>query len=102
MNISLEKVEWLDRANIDLIEIYNYISKDSLYYASKTVTEILKKVEYLYMFPYMGRKVLEYQNEDYRELIYKSYKIIYEIDSSTIYIHRIWHSARLINKLFLK
>ena len=98
----MEKIKWLDKANIDLIEIYDYISKDSLYYARKTVTEILNKVDYLYMFPYMGRRAQEYLDEEYRELIYKSYKIIYEIDSSTIYIHRIWHSARLINNLFSK
>lgn len=98
----MEKIKWLVKANIDLIEIYNYISKDSLYFARKTVAEILNKVDYLYMFPYMGKQVQEFSNEDYRELIYKSYKIIYEIDSSIIYIHRIWHSARLINNLFLK
>ena len=98
----MEKIKWLDKANIDLLEIYNYISKDSLYYARKTVTEILNKVDYLYDFLYMGRRAQEYQNEEYRELIYKSYKIIYEIDSSTIYIHRVWHSARLVNNLFEK
>lgn len=98
----MEKIKWLDKANIDLIEIYNYISKDSLYYATKTITEILNKVDYLHDFPYMGRRTQEFPDEEYRELVYKSYKIIYEIDSSTIYIHRVWHSARLINNLFSK
>lgn len=98
----MEEIIWLIDAENDLIEIYNYISKDSLYYARKTTTEILHKVDYLYMFPYIGRKIQEFPREDYRELIYKSYKIIYEIDSSIIYIHRVWHSARLINNIFLK
>ena len=98
----MEKIKWLDKANIDLIEIYNYISKDSLYYATKTIKEILNKADYLYDFPYIGRRAQEFPNEEYREIIYKSYKIIYEIDSLTIYIHRVWHSARLINNLFSK
>jgi len=98
----LEKIVWSIDAHNDLIEIYNYISKDSLYYAIKTVSEITEKTENLYYFPYMGKKSLFYRDEEYRELIYKSYKIIYEINSSIINIHRIWHSARLINNLFLK
>lgn len=97
-----EKVVWSSRAQKDLIQIYNYISKDSLYYAQKTVNEIVKKTNKLYDFPQMGRKIENIQDIDYRELIYKSYKIIYKVQYSTIYIHRIWHSARLINNLFLK
>jgi len=98
----LEEIIWLIDAENDVIDIYNYISKDSIYYARKTIREITEKIEYLYVFPQMGRRVQEFPNQEYRELIYKSYKIIYEIDSSTIYIHRIWHSARLVNNLFSK
>ena len=50
----------------------------------------------------MGRKCLFYNDEKYRELIYKSYRIIYKIKISTIYIHRVWHSAREISNIFLK
>lgn len=88
-------------ADNDLVEIYNYISKDSLYYARKTVREIVEKVEYLYEFPYMGRRLNNIQYEEYRELIYKSYRIIYKVKSFKIYVHRIWHSARKIDNLFL-
>ena len=42
----------------------------------------------------MGRKVPEYDIYNIRELIYKSYRIIYEVQSNKIIIHRIWHSAR--------
>ena len=98
----MEKVVWSTDASNDLIEIYNYISKDSVYYAIKTVYEIKNKTEKLYNFPYMGRKSYFYKNDEYRELIYKSYKIIYRVKSPFIYIHRVWHSARLINNLFHK
>lgn len=36
-------------------------------------------------------------NENIREIIYKSYRIIYKIDSNTILILRVWHSARLLS-----
>ena len=63
----MEKIVWSIDAHNDLIEIYNYISRDSLYYAIKTVSEITEKVEDLYYFPYMGRKSLFHNDEDYRE-----------------------------------
>ena len=98
----MERIVWLTKANNDLIDIYNYISKDSIYYAMKTVNEIINKVEILRIFPYSGRILNDIVNEEYRELIYKSYRIIYKIKISTIYIHRVWHSAREIINIFLK
>lgn len=98
----MERIVWLTKANNDLIDIYNYISKDSIYYAMKTVNEIINKVEILHIFPYSGRILNDIVNEEYRELTYKSYRIIYKIKISTIYIHRVWHSAREISNIFLK
>ena len=83
-------------------EIYNYIAKDSAYYAIKTTKQIISKTQIIKSFPYIGRKIQIYNNESIRELIYKSYKIIYEIDSKNIYIHRIFHSSRLFNNSILK
>ena len=90
------KLNWREDANNNLIQIYNYIYEDSVYYAVKTVNEITKSTESLEMFPYMGRKVPEYDLTHIRELIYKSYRIIYEVHSNQIIIHGIWHSARLL------
>ena len=90
------KLVWLRTANNDLIQIYNYIYEDSIYYAVKTVNDIIKLVEKLKNLPYMGRKIPEYNEDSQRELIYKSYWIIYKIESNTILIRRIWHSARKV------
>lgn len=98
----LKRIIWLEYAEYDLNQIYNYILKDSLYYATKTTSEIVHKIDYLSDFPYIGRKVYIYNNDNIREIIYKSYKIIYEINSNIIYIHRIFHSSRLFSKSILK
>lgn len=86
------------KAENDLSQIYTFISNDSLYYARKTANDILNKIDDLLIFPYMGRKVPEYNINNIRELIYKSYRIIYEIESNKILIQRIWHSSRLLSK----
>ena len=88
-------VEFDNEAIEELISIEKYISKDSIYYANKTKTEIINKTEYLSMFPYMGRKVPEYNNTNLRELIYKSYRILYKVNSK-IYILNIFHHSRNI------
>lgn len=88
------KAEWLEIAKNNLIQIYYYINDDSVYYAVKTINEILKSTDNIELFPYMGRKVPEYNLNEIRELIYKSYRIIYSIESEKILIRGIWHSAR--------
>lgn len=77
----------------DLKQIQEYISKDSIYYANKTINEIINKTEYLLMFPYMGRKIPEFDNTNFRELIYKSYRILYKVNSN-IYILNVFHHSR--------
>ena len=80
-------------ARTDLKQIQEYISRDSIYYANKTINEIINKTEYLLMFPYMGRKIPEFDNKNSRELIYKSYRILYKV-SSNIYILNVFHHSR--------
>jgi len=89
----LQEIEYRQDAKENLVEIEEYISRDSIYYANKTTEEIMNKVTYLSMFPYMGRKVPEYNNTNLRELIYKSYRILYKVNSK-IYILNIFHHSR--------
>ena len=94
----MEKIILRLKANNDLSQIFIYISNDSLYSARKTINDILNQIEDLMLFPYMGRKVPEYNINNIRELIYKLYRIIYEVESNKILIRRIWHSSRLLSK----
>lgn len=92
------KIEWSKISNYDILQIYSYIYQDSVYYAVNTINGIAKRTDNLEIFPYMGRKVPEYDIYNIRELIYKSYRIIYEVQLNKIIIHRIWHSARDLPK----
>ena len=92
------KLNWHNDARNDLIQIYNYIYENSIFYSIKTVNDIIRLVDNLEILPYIGRKIPEYSKNDKRELIYKSYRIMYKIESNKIIIHRIWHSARKLPK----
>ncbi len=89
----------------DISNIYNYIQRDSMYYAKKTKEEIVLRILNLSFMPFMGRKLVDFENNNIlnlREIIYKSYRIIYGIQSKTIYVRRVLHSARLLSHNLVK
>lgn len=89
------KIESEAKENIN--QIAEYISKDSIYYANKTIEGIVDKIKYLALFPYMGRKIPEYNREKYRELIYKSYRIFYRVNSNISILRIVHHSRDILN-----
>ena len=83
----------------DISDIYNYIQRDSIYYAVKTKNEIERRISNLTFSPFMGRRLVDSENHNIfnlREIFYKSYRIIYGVNSKTIYVRRVLHSARLL------
>lgn len=92
------RLKWYNAARKDIIQIYNYICCNSIYYSIKTVEEIISLVDNLKIHPYMGRKVPEFNDINKRELIYKSYRIMYKVEANKIFIRRVWHSARKLPK----
>jgi toxin ParE1/3/4 len=90
-------VRWTSTSKLDLLQIYNYISSDSVYYAKKVVNNIVDKSEYLGSFPSMGRKVEELEDENLREVVVYSYRMIYKIvDNNDIHILAIVHCKRTL------
>ena len=84
-------------AQQELIQIKWYIAQDSEFYANKTVNEINKRIDNLLLFPEMGKVINE--KRDIRQIIYKSYKILYKFNSENIYILHIIHHSRDISNL---
>ena len=93
----MRKLRLAQEAKKDLKSIRKYISIDSIYYAEKTINEIYKISKRLLISPNLGRIVPEYDNKEVKEIIYKSYRIIYTFNSNTIYIRRVLHQSRQFN-----
>ena len=88
-------IEIKESAKKDLVEIYEYIRKDSDYYAVKTINQIQKYINNIKLFPYSGRKIPEINQENFLEIIYKKFRIMYKIESTyRVSILRIFHSSR--------
>ena len=90
-------VTWSVPARNDLKQIHDYIAKDSKYYARKVIQEIVAKTETLAERPEIGRIVPEISDQNIRELIVYSYRLIYEISEVGIEILAIIHGRRDFN-----
>jgi toxin ParE1/3/4 len=96
----MEKIVWSDLAFEDLQEIYDYISKDSELYALRLAERIVARVEILNVHPLSGTIAPEFEQENIRQLIEGSYRIIYRINADgSIGIARVSHGARILKSL---
>jgi toxin ParE1/3/4 len=90
------RVVWSRRALHDIEGIAEYIAADSPIYAGIVVKKIVNQTRMLAKFPRSGRKVPEFDDENFRELIVYSYRIIYRIQQDEIVIAAIIHGKRLL------
>ena len=89
--------KWSVPAKNDLKQIHDFIAKDSKYYARKVIQDIVAKTETLNDFPESGRVVLEISDQNIRELLVYSYRLVYEISVGDIEILTIIHGRRDFN-----
>ena len=90
------KIIWsplaIDRAS----EIAEYIAQDKPSAAEKWIKTVFSKVEQLTSSPEIGRVVPEIRNDQFRELIYGNYRIIYRIEKKQISILTIRHGKQIL------
>jgi toxin ParE1/3/4 len=90
------RVVWSRRASQDLEAIADYIAADSPTYAGIVVKKVVNQTKSLSLFPRSGRKVPEFDNEDIRELLIYSYRIIYRLLESEVVIAAVIHGKRIL------
>ena len=88
------RVAWSPRALADLEAIAEYIAADSPFYARAVVKKITDLTCNLSRFPRAGRKVPEFDDQDIRELLAYSYRVIYRIEGSEVIVAAVIHGKR--------
>jgi len=98
------KIIWTQRSLTDLKSIAEYISQDSIKYASLTVERIINVTTYLETNPKIGRMVPELRRQDkIREIILGNYRIIYKITSlQSVHILTVHHSYKRLRQTSLR
>ena len=92
----MAKIKWSKESIEDLKVICKFIAIDSPHYAKLFSDRIFEMVEHLESFPELGRKVPESDDPRVKELIYKGYRIIYQIKDNYLEIIAIIHGSTLL------
>ena len=92
---------WTNPALNDLNEIAEYISISNILSAKKLVASVFEKVERLDPFPESGKKALELNNLNYREIFVTPCRIFYKIEGNKVYILHVMRQERDLRKFLL-
>ena len=88
------KVIFAPRAGRDLENIVHYIAKHAgAEIAERFGIQLIEKALSLKTFPQRGRIVPEV-GEPFREIIFRSYRIVYRLHDDLVEVVRFWHAAR--------
>lgn len=96
----MAQVIWTESALDDLESIVRHIAKDSPVYAERVGLRIVAAPRRLRDMPLIGRKVPEFDDHSIRELIYGSYRILYQVSGSSCFVLAVIHGSRDIFRHF--
>jgi len=90
------KLIWSPASRDDLHDIVRFISRDSPQRAEAYGYRLMAETDKLQDFPEIGRVVPEYTVPTIREIIVRSYRIVYRVNHERrlVEIARVWHAAR--------
>ena len=89
------KLRWTRRARRDLVGIARYIERDKPEAARRWVARLRERARAVAELPESGRRVPETARDDVREVLVRSYRIVYLIDAETVSILTVFEGHRL-------
>ena len=90
-------VTWSQEACENLVDIEEFIARDSLERGVRFVDALIDHAEAILADnPRSGRAVAEIGNPDIRELIYRGYRIVYRLNGDRIEILTVFEGHRLL------
>jgi plasmid stabilization system protein ParE len=90
------RVVWTDRAKLRLRELHDYVARESPLVAPQIVRRLVRPSRQLQVAPWSGRRVLEYDRDDIRELMVRPYRIIYLVLAKRVDVLTVRHYRQLM------
>jgi len=92
------KITWSREAGENLVDIEEFITRDSAERAIRFVNDLIDHAETILAGnPRSGRTVPEIGNTDIRELIYRGYRIVYRLKGDALEILSVFEGHRLLS-----
>ena len=85
-------LKWTSKALSDLARLYDFLAPVNKPAAARTVQALTTAPTTLLANPRIGEKLEEFEPRDVRWILVGHYEMRYEIQESTIYVLRLWHS----------
>jgi toxin ParE1/3/4 len=90
------KLVWTDRALLDLKQIDDYIAADDPVAAAGWIDKLLAAAERAARFPAAGHVVRERGRDDLRQVLVKTYRIVYRIRARQVDVLTVFEGRHLL------
>lgn len=85
-------LKWTNRAVSDLARLYEFLAPVNREAAARTVQALTGVPTSLLANPRIGERLEEFEMREVRRILVGHYEMRYEIQESTIYVLRLWHT----------
>lgn len=86
------ELKWTSKALSDLTRLYDFLAPVNKRAAIRTVQSLTSAPVCLLEHPRIGEKRDEFEPREVRRILVGHYEMRYEIQESTIYVLRLWHT----------
>ena len=86
------ELKWTSKALSDLTRLYEFLAPINKLAAARTVQTLTSARRNLLVNPRIGERLEEFEPREVRRILVGHYEMRYEIQASTIYMLRLWHT----------
>ena len=86
------ELKWTSKALSEIARLYEFLATVNKAAAIHTVQQLTAAPSTLLVNPRIGERLEEFDPRDVRRILIGHYELRYEIQSSTIYLLRLWHT----------
>jgi plasmid stabilization system protein ParE len=86
------ELKWTSKALSDLARLYGFLASVNQPAAARAVQSVTKAPTALLINPRIGEQLFEFEPREIRRILVGNYEMRYEIQESTIYVLRLWHT----------
>lgn len=86
------RLEWTGKALSDLVRLYEFLARVNEPAAARAVQALTSAAASLPVNPRIGERLDEFAPRDVRRILVGRYEMRYEVQGSTLYVLRLWHT----------
>ena len=86
------ELKWTSKGLSDLVRLYDFLAPVNKPAAAREVQALTAAPASLLANPRVGEKLEEFEPREVRRILVGKYEVRYEIQDSTIYVLRLWHT----------